>query len=285
VVMLTGLLLYGYCLSTIAATLANSAAPKVDFFAKMRAVQEFMVEQNLSRALMTRTENYLAILWRVNRGEAIPGGKTLIEDMPLSLQQDVTYEETKDFLEKVPIFMETDAGFLRQLSLKTTSYLFSPGDYIVYAGDMGREMYCVRRGLVEVIGDDDITVVATLGPGAYFGEIGLIFGENRLATVKAKTYCEIRMLTKPALDEVLANFPVVARQIYDAGVNNEHLKDVRKAAFESTKAAVRRLSIKCAQGSASSRASKTKTQTSKKTKNGRVYPQMRYRNRLLSNHT
>ena len=36
---------------------------------------------------------------------------------------------------------------------------------------MGREMYCVRRGLVEVIGDDDITVVATLGPGGYFGEV------------------------------------------------------------------------------------------------------------------
>jgi len=35
------------------------------------------------------------------RGEAIPGGKTLIEDMPLSLQQDVTYEETKEYLEKV----------------------------------------------------------------------------------------------------------------------------------------------------------------------------------------
>lgn len=45
------------------------------------------------------------------------------------------------------------------------------GDFIVYAGDMGREMYCVRRGLVEVIGDDDCTVVATLGPGAYFGEV------------------------------------------------------------------------------------------------------------------
>ena len=45
------------------------------------------------------------------------------------------------------------------------------GDFIVYAGDMGREMYCVRRGLVEVIGDDDFTVVATLGPGAYFGEV------------------------------------------------------------------------------------------------------------------
>jgi len=35
------------------------------------------------------------------RGEAIPGGKTLIEDMPLTLQEDLTYEETKDLLEKV----------------------------------------------------------------------------------------------------------------------------------------------------------------------------------------
>ena len=35
------------------------------------------------------------------RGEAIPGGKTMIEDMPLSLQQDFSYEETKDLLAKV----------------------------------------------------------------------------------------------------------------------------------------------------------------------------------------
>lgn len=48
---------------------------------------------------------------------------------------------------------------------------FNAGDFIVYAGDMGREMYCVRRGQVEVIGDDDFTVVGTLGPGAYFGEV------------------------------------------------------------------------------------------------------------------
>ena len=45
------------------------------------------------------------------------------------------------------------------------------GDYIFHAGDMGREMYCIRRGLVEVIGDDEVTVVSTLGPGAYFGEV------------------------------------------------------------------------------------------------------------------
>ena len=42
-------------------------------------------------------------------------------------------------------------------------------------------------------------------------QVGLIFGESRLATVRAKTYCEILMLTKPDLDDVLKVFPIVAR--------------------------------------------------------------------------
>ena len=76
----------------------------------------------------------------------------------------------------------------------------------------------------------------------------------------------------------------LSRQIYEAGANNEHFKDVRKAALMSTKAAVRRLSMKCAQESASSRASNT-LKKSKKRKSGHVYPEMRYMYRLLSNHT
>ena len=75
----------------------------------------------------------------------------------------------------------------------------------------------------------------------------------------------------------------LSRQIYEAGANNEHLKDAKKAAFESSKAAVRRLSIQCAQKPASSGASKTH-QRSKKAKSGQVHPEMRYMYRLLSNH-
>ena len=39
-------------------------------------------------------------------------------------------------------------------------------------------MYCVRRGQVQVIGEDEITVVDTLGPGAYFGEVKNEFNYN-----------------------------------------------------------------------------------------------------------
>ena len=87
---------------------------------------------------------------------------------------------------------------------------------------------------------------------------------------KKKRFCPISVLL----------FPFLCRQIYDAGVNSDHLRDVRKAALESTKAAVRRLSVKCAQKSKSSRFSlKSKTsQKSKKgkKKGGRVTPEMGY---------
>ncbi|XP_068704187.1 uncharacterized protein [Montipora foliosa] len=287
-VMLAGLVLYGYFFASITGTISNYAAPKVEFFAKMTALRRFMEEQNLSKSLMEKTDTYLSNLWRVHRGEVIPGVKRLIGDMPLILQQDITYEQARDVLEKVPMFMEADANFIRELSLKTIPYIFSPGDCITYAGDMGREMYCVRRGLVDVIGDDNFTVISTLGPGSYFGEVGLLFGKYRLATVKARTFCDILMLTKPDLDAVLINFPLVARQIVEAGKNEEYLKDLRKAAFESSRAAIRRLSVKCAaeqckksssflqrsSTSQKSESSKKNEKDRKKKKSGSVVPDM-----------
>ena len=94
-------------------TLAQNAIPRI--------VLEFstcQIYQNLNALLISMITTIMLLLYLVNwwvldlvipgvthygafRGEAIPGRKTLIEDMPLSLQEDVTFEESKDCLEKV----------------------------------------------------------------------------------------------------------------------------------------------------------------------------------------
>ena len=80
------------------------------------------------------------------------------------------------------------------------------------------------------------------------------------------------------------------RQICDAGTNDEYLKDVRKAAFESSRAAIRRLSVKCAaeqskkslsflqrsRTSQKSESSKKSKKEKKKKKGGSVLPDMRF---------
>ena len=80
----------------------------------------------------------------------MPGGQSLIHDMPQSVREDVGMEECADLLENIPFFKHIDTTFLREVSLTTSVYLFAPGDMILYSGDMGREMYCIRRGYVEV---------------------------------------------------------------------------------------------------------------------------------------
>ncbi len=45
------------------------------------------------------------------------------------------------------------------------------GDIIVHVGDMSRDLYIVRRGQAEILSADRSCVVATCGPGGYFGEV------------------------------------------------------------------------------------------------------------------
>ncbi|XP_071956713.1 uncharacterized protein [Antedon mediterranea] len=239
VAMLVGLLLYGYCLSSIAATLANSDAPRVGFQEKLFAVQEFMKDHGLSNDLTNRVINYLSLVFRKHRGEAMPGGELLMHDMPIRLQQDVAFEDAKNTIGQVPLFQDCDEAFIRMLALQTHAYLFTPGDVIVYEGDMGREMYFIRRGTCEIMSKDMTRVVSTIGPGHYFGEVGLIFGDYRTATVRAASYCEVLMLQRPALDEVLDHFPLIAKQFKEAAENKNHLLDLQKACKQKEKQEVR----------------------------------------------
>lgn len=73
-----------------------------------------------------------------------------MHDMPVTVRQDVSMEECASLLMSVPFFQHVDTSFLRQLSNVTSTFFFAPGDIVLYSGDMGREMYFIARGYVEV---------------------------------------------------------------------------------------------------------------------------------------
>ncbi|HSB59988.1 MAG TPA: cyclic nucleotide-binding domain-containing protein [Methyloceanibacter sp.] len=66
---------------------------------------------------------------------------------------------------------------------------FAAGDVIFAEGDKGDAMYVVRNGEVTV--ERNGKVMETLGGGGIFGEMALIDGSSRSATVRAKTDCEV----------------------------------------------------------------------------------------------
>ena len=58
--------------------------------------------------------------------------------------------------------------------LKLKLSVFSPDDYVCRKGDIGRELYIIKRGKLNVVSDDAQKVFATLGEGVVFGEISIL---------------------------------------------------------------------------------------------------------------
>ena len=60
---------------------------------------------------------------------------------------------------------------LVDLVLKLKLQVFSPGDYVCRKGDVGKEMYIIKKGKLDVVAPDGIKVFVTLGEGVVFGEL------------------------------------------------------------------------------------------------------------------
>ncbi|XP_064635102.1 uncharacterized protein LOC135492519 [Lineus longissimus] len=212
VAMLIGLLLYGYCLSIIAATLANMDSAKVTYQAKLFAVKEFMTENKLNESVREKVIECLVRQFATTRGEFIPGGRPLLYDVPFGLQLDIANKDAVELVGMIPLFRNLEERFLRMLTLKAKGYLFTPGDIMIYSGEIGREMYLIKQGYCEVLSADLKTRYAELGPGQYFGELGVIFSGKRTATVRAVTYCYALMITRDDLEELFIEFPIIRKE-------------------------------------------------------------------------
>ena len=113
-------------------------------------------------------------------------------------------------LRPVSIFRGLKKATLLEVARKSVEVTYPAGSTVVRQGDPGDALYIVTKGTVEVYRDD--RVVAERTAGAYFGEISLIDGEPRSATVVAVDDIVLLRLGSSDFDSLL-NVPYVARTV------------------------------------------------------------------------
>ena len=93
--------------------------------------------------------------------------------------------------------------------------MYAPGELVIRKGDEGSELFIVRSGGVAVeIGEGLAqTEVARLTAGQFFGEMSLMTGEKRTASVRAVVETELLVIDKAALQAVLESAPDLAARI------------------------------------------------------------------------
>jgi len=92
---------------------------------------------------------------------------------------------TPSALKKVPLFADLDDRELGEIAGSMRERRFSAGDTVTQEGAAGVGFFVVENGEADVTVDGQAR--GTIGPGDYFGEIALLTGSDRTATITAKT--------------------------------------------------------------------------------------------------
>jgi CRP-like cAMP-binding protein len=86
-------------------------------------------------------------------------------------------------LAALDLFAELDHYDLSQVARWAREIRAEPGQLLFEQGGMPYELFVIEQGQVEVVRDED--VLATLGPGDLVGEMSVLRGERRMASVRA----------------------------------------------------------------------------------------------------
>lgn len=109
-------------------------------------------------------------------------------------------------LRKVPLFAHMPDSELPQVAARLDPLSIREGEEVVTQGETGRSMFLIARGVVRVCREADgrSQELATLLAGDFFGEIALLRGETRSATVRAVTPCSLYELGHDDLRSLMA---------------------------------------------------------------------------------
>ncbi|KNE61733.1 hypothetical protein AMAG_06535 [Allomyces macrogynus ATCC 38327] len=211
-IFLSGLILFGYVTASVTSILANRDSQRSRYQQKLLSVRQYMDHNHFDATTRKRVSAYYNYLWKRNKGI---DAKTIFTDLPTTFQAELALGINGHIIGKVPLFQDTEIGFMRMLSLALQPVLFLPNEYVVKKGDIGSEMFFIHKGRVDVVSEDGCQVFASMHEGSFFGEIAF-FSRPRTASIRAATYTDIYVLSKTNLEEVLAYYPAVKERILTA---------------------------------------------------------------------
>ncbi|KAF8560717.1 hypothetical protein P879_02415 [Paragonimus westermani] len=88
----------------------------------------------------------------------------------------------------------------------------NPADVIIQQGDEGDNFYIIDQGEVDILINNEYS--STIGEGGSFGELALIYGTPRAATVKAKTEVKLWGIDRDSYRRILMGSTIRRRKMY-----------------------------------------------------------------------
>jgi CRP-like cAMP-binding protein len=131
---------------------------------------------------------------------------------PRQVDPESKMQRRADALSRVDFIGQMEHDDVVALARSARTRVFHHGEVIVRAGETSTELFVVASGEC-VVTNEQGRELARLGVGDFFGEMALLTGEPRSATVSAATPCTLHVLQADAFSTVIARYPEKLEQV------------------------------------------------------------------------
>ncbi len=134
----------------------------------------------------------------------------------LQVEQERRADEIMGMMEKVEIFSSLSKEELTNLVASVSIKTYAAGEVPVRQGNPGNSFYIIKSGRVDVVVEKsprESAVVATLGHGNFFGEMSLLTGAVRTASIHVTEDAEFIVIDKESFGSTLAKNPAIAESL------------------------------------------------------------------------
>jgi signal-transduction protein with cAMP-binding, CBS, and nucleotidyltransferase domain len=118
-------------------------------------------------------------------------------------------------LSTIPLCETVPHAYRTEIANITDRYAAPEGDVLVRQGELAHEFFIILDGVAEVV--SDARSLTALGPGDFFGEIGLIGRPFRTATVVARSDLDLALVPRREFRAMLSRYPDLASTILSTG--------------------------------------------------------------------
>ncbi|KAK3234222.1 hypothetical protein CYMTET_55513, partial [Cymbomonas tetramitiformis] len=213
VVMLIGAVVYASIFGSVAVLIQNFDASDARYKEKMDALKEFAAFYDLEHNMYMKMVNYSDALHFQNHGF---DAHMVLKDLPSTFKMEVYGAIHRDLMVailKASPYLTDSQNFLQAMLSIMRPQVCIAQDYVIRRGEVGKEMYFISKGIVEVIAEATSKPNAVhlhLGPGEHFGEMSLFTRNRRGSSVRAATFCELYYLNFNDFDELECDYPTDA---------------------------------------------------------------------------
>uniref|UniRef100_A0AAQ5YX86 Cyclic nucleotide-binding domain-containing protein n=1 Tax=Amphiprion ocellaris TaxID=80972 RepID=A0AAQ5YX86_AMPOC len=205
-----GVFVFSSLIGQMRDVIGAATAGQTYFRASMDGCVEYMNTYTIPKLCQNRVRMWYNYTWAA---QGMLDESELLDKMPLVMRTAIAVDINLATFQKIALFQGCDQQMLVDMLLRLKSIIYLPGDFVVKKGDIGKEMYIIKSGAVQVVGGPDNSIVfVTLKAGCVFGEISLLQsakdgGNRRTANVKAHGFANLFVLEKKDLFDILVHYP------------------------------------------------------------------------------